>query len=117
MADASRNAVMKVETAKKLIRHLAMSGYDSFMLYLEDTYIVKDYPYFGYLRNPYKKEEKYLLSGYSNNKNNCPTELTQLQKTGFSFWEQNISNFSESKQIVFDEIQKKLEEKKNKWAA
>lgn len=65
-----------------------------------------------FVNDPYKKEEKYLLSGYSNNKNNCPTELTQLQKTGFSFWEQNISNFSESKQIVFDEIQKKLEEKR-----
>lgn len=57
MADCSRNAVMKVETAKKLIRHLAVSGYDSFMLYLEDTYVVKEYPYFGYLRNGYTKED------------------------------------------------------------
>lgn len=65
MADASRNAVMKVETAKKLIRHLAMSGYDSFMLYLEDTYIVKDYPYFGYLRNPYSQEDIKEIDEYA----------------------------------------------------
>ena len=64
MCDCSRNAVPKTETLEKLVRHLAVLGYDSLGLYLEDTFEVEEYPYFGYLRTPYKKEELIRLDAY-----------------------------------------------------
>jgi hexosaminidase len=50
MLDNSRNAVMPVETVKRMIRHLALMDYDTLMLYTEDTFEVDNYPYFGYMR-------------------------------------------------------------------
>lgn len=64
MCDCSRNAVPKTETLEKLVRHLAVLGYDSLGLYMEDTFEVKEYPYFGYLRTPYTKEELRRLDTY-----------------------------------------------------
>jgi hexosaminidase len=57
LLDCSRNAVMKVSALKKLILHLAALGYDSLMLYTEDTLEVEDEPYFGYFRGAYTYEE------------------------------------------------------------
>ena len=64
MLDCSRNAVMKLDSLKRLIRYLACMGYNGLMLYTEDTYEVKDYPYFGYLRTPYKKEDIKEIDAY-----------------------------------------------------
>lgn len=64
MLDCSRNAVPKTETVEKLVRQLAVLGYDSFMLYTEDTFAVKNREYFGYLRNPFTKEEIQRIDGY-----------------------------------------------------
>ena len=57
MLDCSRNAVPKMETLKELIRHLAVLGYNTLGLYMEDTFAVEEYPYFGYLRTPFTGEE------------------------------------------------------------
>lgn len=65
MADASRNAVPSVEGAKKLIRLLAAMGYDSFMLYTEDTYVVEGYPYFGHMRGRYSVAELREIDDYA----------------------------------------------------
>ena len=65
MLDASRNAVMKVSSIKKLIRYLGCMGYNGLMLYTEDTYVVEKYPYFGYLRNPYTKEDIKEIDDYA----------------------------------------------------
>lgn len=64
MCDCSRNAVPKTETLERLVRHLAVLGYDSLGLYMEDTFQVKEYPYFGYLRTPYSKEDLRRLDDY-----------------------------------------------------
>ncbi len=64
MADASRNAVPSVDGAKKLMRLLALMGYDSMMLYTEDTYEVPEYPHFGYMRGRYTTEEIRELVAY-----------------------------------------------------
>src|SRR5690625_3315704 len=50
MFDLSRNSVLKMEAFQELLRKLAMMGFDSAMLYMEDTYEVKTEPYFGYMR-------------------------------------------------------------------
>lgn len=57
MIDCSRNAVMKVDYAKKVLVRLALTGYNMVMLYTEDTYELPDEPHFGYLRGAYSAEE------------------------------------------------------------
>ena len=46
MIDNSRNAVMKPETVKEMIDLLEQMGYNTLMLYTEDTYEVNNQPYF-----------------------------------------------------------------------
>ncbi len=64
MIDCSRNAVMKVPAVKEYVDILAGMGYDTLMLYTEDTYEVNDEPYFGYLRGRYSKDELKELDAY-----------------------------------------------------
>lgn len=64
MLDCSRNSVPKVQTVKKLVRHLAFMGYDSLQLYTEDTFVVEKQPYFGYLRNPYTESDIREIDDY-----------------------------------------------------
>ena len=57
MLDCSRNAVLKPEKVKEFARIIRKMGYDTLMLYTEDTYEIESQPYFGYLRGKYTKEE------------------------------------------------------------
>lgn len=66
MLDCSRNAVLTVNTAKKYIRLAACMGYDTLMLYTEDTYEIESEPYFGYLRGRYSKAELMEIDKYAN---------------------------------------------------
>ncbi len=65
MFDCSRNAVLKPETLRYFFRKMAMLGMDLGMMYTEDTYEVEGYPYFGYLRGRYSKEELSELDDYA----------------------------------------------------
>ena len=65
MQDNSRNAVSNIPSVKKMIRQLALMGYESMMLYTEDTYEIKGYPYFGYMRGRYTREELNELDAYA----------------------------------------------------
>ncbi len=65
MGDCSRNAVYNIPFAKQLIRNLAGMGYDSVMLYTEDTYEIPGYPYFGYMRGRFTAEELRELDDYA----------------------------------------------------
>lgn len=57
MGDMSRNAVYNLPTAKKMLVYLALMGYDSLMLYTEDTFELPDYPYFGHMRGRFSAAE------------------------------------------------------------
>lgn len=57
MVDNSRNAVMNVQSIKKLLRYMALMGHNTLQLYTEDTYEIEGYPYFGYLRGRFTGEE------------------------------------------------------------
>lgn len=57
MLDSSRNAVMKVSSLKRLIVLLSSLGYDSIMLYTEDTFEIPSEPFFGYMRGAYTQQE------------------------------------------------------------
>ena len=50
MIDCSRNAVIRLEQLKKMIRVLALMGYTYVGLYMEDTVAVEEEPYLGYMR-------------------------------------------------------------------
>ncbi|QIZ05579.1 beta-N-acetylhexosaminidase [Priestia megaterium] len=65
MLDASRNAVPTVADLEKLLQHMAVMGLDTLMLYTEDTYEVKEYPYFGYMRGRYTFEELKACDEYA----------------------------------------------------
>ena len=66
MLDCSRNAVMKPEKVKEFIDLIKKFGYNSIMLYLEDTFEVADEPLFGYLRGGYTKAELKDIDAYAN---------------------------------------------------
>lgn len=65
MLDVSRNAVLKLETVKDIIRYMANMGLNTLMLYTEDTYEMPEYPYFGYMRGAYTKEELKEIVNYA----------------------------------------------------
>lgn len=68
MIDCSRNAVMNVTSVKKWIDITSDLGYNSLLLYTEDTYEVDNQPYFGYMRGRYSKNELKELDAYAKSK-------------------------------------------------
>lgn len=69
MIDCSRNAVRTVSTVKKLVDIMSVMGYNTLMLYTEDTYEIKERPYFGYLRGRYSNEEIKDIDKYCRERN------------------------------------------------
>ena len=65
MDDVSRNSVMRPDVVRRMVRYLAMMGYDSLMLYMEDTYEIPEYPYFGHMRGRYTQAELRELDDYA----------------------------------------------------
>ena len=57
MIDVSRNAVLKVSAVKDFMNFMVCLGMNMLMLYTEDTYEIKEHPYFGYMRGRYTKAE------------------------------------------------------------
>lgn len=68
MIDCSRNAVMNLPSLKKWIDIMADLGYNTLMLYTEDTYEVDNQPYFGYLRGRYSQKELREIDDYAFNR-------------------------------------------------
>ena len=64
MIDMSRNSVMSVPMLKKYMTLLKKMGYNSLMLYTEDTYEVENEPFFGYMRGRYTKAELRDMAEY-----------------------------------------------------
>lgn len=57
MIDCSRNAVMKPKAVKQFADLKKAMGYDTLMLYTEDTYEVDGQPLFGCMRGKYTKAD------------------------------------------------------------
>lgn len=64
MIDCSRNAVMTVNAVKGFADIISEMGYDTIMLYTEDTFEVNNEPYFGYMRGRYSKSEIKEIDAY-----------------------------------------------------
>ena len=65
MVDCSRNAILNLTSAKKMIEVLALMGYSTFELYMEDTYEIENQPYFGYFRGRYTVAELQEIEDYA----------------------------------------------------
>jgi len=65
MLDCSRNAVASVPALKKLLRHMALMGLSTLQLYIEDTYEIPEWKYFGYQRGRYTAAEIRELDSYA----------------------------------------------------
>lgn len=65
MNDYSRNGVMNMDAMKRTLRYLALMGYDSIMLYTEETYEVPEYPYFGHMRGRFSQKELKAIDDYA----------------------------------------------------
>ncbi len=65
MLDCSRNAVINVVSAKRLLVHLCVLGYQELSLYTEDTYEVQEEPCFGYLRGRFSPEEIHEIVSFA----------------------------------------------------
>src|SRR5699024_10765671 len=65
MFDLSRNAVLTFSTFKDFCQQLAIMGCNNAMLYMEDTYEVKEEPYFGYMRGRLDEDELKQMDDYA----------------------------------------------------
>ncbi len=68
MLDCSRNAVPSVDSLKKWIDITTDLGYNTLLLYTEDTYEVDGNPYFGYRRGRFSQEELKEVDHYAQSK-------------------------------------------------
>ncbi len=64
MIDCSKNGVMTIDALKEFANILKKMGYNSLMIYTEDTYEIPGEPYFGHLRGRYTQEELKDLDRY-----------------------------------------------------
>ena len=65
MLDLSRNSVYTVSTMKRFLSQLALMGFNTVYLYMEDTYELSGYPYFGYRRGRYSVAEQKELDDFA----------------------------------------------------
>ena len=65
MIDLSRNAVMTVDAMKRFTKLLKRMGYNTLLLYMEDTYFTESDPYIGYMRARYTAEELREIDEYA----------------------------------------------------
>ncbi|MFD1430351.1 beta-N-acetylhexosaminidase [Lacticaseibacillus mingshuiensis] len=65
MVDMSRNAALSLAGLKKMIRLSAKLGLNSSLLYMEDVYEVKAYPYWGYQRGRLTQSELKAADDYA----------------------------------------------------
>ena len=65
MIDCSRNAVMKPSKVKEYADYMSKFGYDTLMLYTEDTYEIEGEPYFGYMRGQFTQQQLKEIDDYA----------------------------------------------------
>jgi hypothetical protein len=65
MLDVSRDAVYTIKQLKEFLAWQALCGLNTCYLYMEDTYELKGYPYFGYLRGRYTQAELMELDAFA----------------------------------------------------
>ncbi|MCL2517657.1 MAG: beta-N-acetylhexosaminidase [Oscillospiraceae bacterium] len=68
MFDVSQgNSVINVKSVKNILRKMSVMGLNMLMLYTEDSYVVPEHPYFGYMRGKYTYDDYKELDDYAYN--------------------------------------------------
>ena len=57
MPDLARSTLLSVSAFKKTLTYMALMGLDELMLYLQESFVIPDEPYFGYMAGQYSYEE------------------------------------------------------------
>lgn len=66
MFDVSQaNSLLNAKSCKLMLKLLSGMGYNMFMLYMEDCYVIDDEPYFGYMRPKYTYSDLKELDDYA----------------------------------------------------
>jgi len=65
MLDCSRNAVPTIAYLKTFLTRSALLGFNTLLLYTEDTYQIADEPHFGYMRGAYTEAELRELDSFA----------------------------------------------------
>ncbi|MDE6357680.1 MAG: beta-N-acetylhexosaminidase, partial [Eubacteriales bacterium] len=102
MLDCSRNGVVNVSYAKKIIEQLALAGQNVFMLYMEDTFQLDSEEYFGYLRGAFSKEELKEIDdyGYKFGVEIIPCIQTLAHLDQFFMWEHIAEKYADIDNIL-----------------
>lgn len=102
MIDNSRNGITNVEYTKKIIEKLAFMGHNTMYLYLEDTYKLKNQPYFGYMRGGYTKEELREIDDYANvfGIEVVPCIQTLAHLNQFLYWEHIANKYADIDDVL-----------------
>ncbi len=105
MLDVSRGGVLTVASVKKYIDVHAALGLNLMMLYTEDVYPVEAYPYLGYLRGRYSREDLLTLDEYAAQAGvelvPCIQTLAHLAQ--FLQWEENAALRDTADCLLIDE--------------
>ncbi|MCR2821707.1 beta-N-acetylhexosaminidase [Lederbergia panacisoli] len=59
------NAVMNINTVKEILTRMSVMGLNWLILYMEDSFEVKDEPFFGYMRGKYTYEDLKAIDDYA----------------------------------------------------
>ena len=98
MLDLSRNAVLTVDSFKLMLNKMALMGMNSVMLYMEDTYEIKDEPYFGYMRGRYTQAELKEMDDYADQFGIRGFSSIKPWRTWRSFWKwEPIKHYRDTK--------------------
>ncbi len=111
MIDVSRNAVLKVSAVKDFMNFMACLGMNMLMLYTEDTYEIKEQPYFGHMRGRYTKAEIREIVEYGRELGieiiPCIQTLGHMEQF-LKYWEA-AGDIMDTKDILLAEEKKTLE--------
>lgn len=102
MIDNSRNGVTNVDFTKQIIAKTAFMGHNTIYLYIEDTYLVEEEPYFGYLRGAYSKKELKEIDDYADifGMEVVPCIQTLAHINQFFMWEHIASAYADIDDIL-----------------
>ena len=66
MFDVSQgSAVILPEAMERILQRMALMGLSMLMIYMEDTYVLRDHPYFGYMRPQYTMDDLKRIDDYA----------------------------------------------------
>jgi N-acetyl-beta-hexosaminidase len=113
MIDLSRNAVYTVPEMKHLLCSMALCGFNRCYLYMEDTYELPGYPYFGYLRGRYSLAELKQIDDFADSLGieaiPCIQTLAHLKNTLKWDYAKNIKDTNDVLLVGEDETYRFIE--------